>query len=343
MQRLPSCNEVAKSTGKERAMMSFTKKVLLILLIGLSLILSCKQSEESIGKDTRLKVIATIFPLYDFACIVGGDKVSVTMLLPPASDAHHYELKPEDIVRVSKADIFLFTNFEMEQWAYKIINAAAEKTNMLAVETGQGSSLLPLSAFHEPDADGQHARQENDMEYATKFDPHIWLDFDNAQKMIDNIMTAFINKDPKNSESYKKNAQSYKLKLIDLDKKYHAQLLNCKTRTVLHAGHWAFAYLAHRYNLKYVAAYNISAEAEPSPQQILTLIEQVKGQKLKYIYYEDLVAPRLAQTIAGETGVGLLKLNNGHDISKKDIQSGESFLSLMERNLVNLKKGMQCP
>ncbi len=110
------------------------------------MILSCKQAEEPVGKDTRLKVIATIFPLYDFARHVGGDKVTVTMLLPPASDAHHYELKPDDIVRVSKTDIFLFTSFEMEQWAYKIINAAAEKTNMLAVETGQGASLLPLSA-----------------------------------------------------------------------------------------------------------------------------------------------------------------------------------------------------
>lgn len=319
------------------------KKVFFCLLILLSLILSCKQVEEPVGKDKGLKVIATIFPLYDFARQVGGDKVTVTMLLPPAADAHHYELKPDDIVRVSKTDIFLFTSFEMEQWAYKIINAAAEKTNMLAVETGQGASLLPLSASNEHDADHQPARQENEMEHAAKFDPHIWLDFDNAQKMIDNITTAFINKDPKNSETYKKNAQSYKLKLMELDKNYRAQLANCKSRTILHAGHWAFAYLAHRYNLKYVSAYNMSAESEPSPQQILTLIAQVKGQKLTYIYYEDLMSPRLAQTIAGETGAGLLKLNNGHDISKKDIKSGESFISLMERNLVNLKKGMQCP
>ncbi|MDP2855369.1 MAG: zinc ABC transporter substrate-binding protein [Smithellaceae bacterium] len=324
-------------------MMAFTKKGFLVLIIGLSLILACKQTEEPVGKDTRLKVMATIFPLYDFARNVGGDKVTVTMLLPPATDAHHYELKPNDIVRVSKTDIFLFTSFEMEQWAYKIINAAAEKTNMLAVEAGQGASLLPLSALHQHDAEDQPARQENDMEHAAKFDPHTWLDFANAQKMIDNITTAFINKDPKNSETYKKNAQSYKLKLLELDQKYRDQLQNCKTRTILHAGHWAFAYLAYRYNLKYVAAYNMSTEAEPSPQQILTLIEQVKGQKLTYIYYEDLMAPRLAQTIAGESGAGLLKLNNGHDISKKDIQSGESFISLMERNLGNLKKGLQCP
>jgi zinc transport system substrate-binding protein len=87
----------------------------------------------------------------------------------------------------------------------------------------------------------------------------------------------------------------------------------------------------------------MSADAEPSPQQILVLIEKVKGQKLPYIYYEDLAAPRLAETIASETGAGLLKLSNGQDVSKKDIQSGVSFISLMARNLENLKKGMQCP
>jgi zinc transport system substrate-binding protein len=87
----------------------------------------------------------------------------------------------------------------------------------------------------------------------------------------------------------------------------------------------------------------MSADAEPSPQQMVDLIEQVKAQKLAYIYYEDLFAPKLARTIASETGAGLLKLSNGHDISKKDLQEGVSFIMLMEKNLVNLKKGMQCP
>ncbi len=323
--------------------MIHAKKVFLFILIVLLLAISCKQVEEPAVKDTRLKVVASIFPLYDFARQIGGDKIVVTMLLPAAADAHHYELKPDDIIRVTKTDIFLFTNFEMEQWAYKVINAAAEKTNMLAVETGQGSSLLSLAASPEHDADHQPAGPEGDGEHAARFDPHIWLDFANAQKMVDNITTALINKDPKNSETYKKNAQDYKLQLAGLDQKYRARLSNCRTRTVLHAGHWAFAYLAARYNLKYTAAYNMSSDAEPSPQQIVTLVEQVKGQKLKYIYYEDLVAPKLAGTIASETGVGLLKLSNGHDISKKDIQAGETFITLMERNLVNLQKGMQCP
>ncbi len=318
------------------------KKLFLVLIVGLFLLLSCKPNQEPRGINTRLQVTATIFPLYDFARNVGGDKVSVKMLLPPAADAHHYELRPDDIVRVSKTDIFLFTSFEMEPWAYKIIGAAAEKTNMLAVEAGQGTFLIPLSEEHEHHADHPSPHPEKGNVQAAKFDPHIWLDFDNAQKMIDTIAAAFINKDPQNGETYKRNAQSYKVKLMDLDKEYREQLSNCKTRTVLHGGHWAFAYLAKRYHLEYMAAYNMSADAEPSPQQILTMMGEVKKQKLSYIYYEDLAAPRLARTIAEETGAGLLKLNNGHDISKNDWQSGVSFIALMERNLVNLKKGMQC-
>lgn len=179
----------------------FFKQTRIIFLIGLTLILSCTPAEEPAGKDDRLAVIATIFPLYDFARNVGGDKVAVSMLLPPGSDVHHYELKPNDIIRVSKADIFLFTSFELEQWAYKIINAAAEKTNMLAVETGQGAFLLPLPESPEQDPGYSAAGQANDPDHASKYDPHIWLDAANAQKMIDNIAAAFILRDSKTARS----------------------------------------------------------------------------------------------------------------------------------------------
>lgn len=308
------------------------KKILLLLLLFLTFLLSCQQAKESNQEDQKLKVIATIFPVYDFARNIGQDKIKLTMLLPPGTDAHHYELRPEDIVKVSKTDIFLFTNFEMEQWAYKIINAADRKTNMLAIETGKGAVLLP---FNEEEGKPE--------ENVSKFDPHIWLDMDNAQKMVDNITAAFIKKDSRNSDYYLRNAHDYKLKLAALDRRYQAELNGCKTKTVLHAGHRAFAYLAKKYNLKYIAAYNIMADAEPSPQKIVALVEQVKRERVPCIYYENMMNPRLAQTIARETGAGLLKLNNGNDVSKSDIKDGESFISLMENNLINLKKGMRCP
>jgi len=310
------------------------KKMILPLIIFLALLTSCQPAKESVRQGQQMKVIATIFPVYDFARNVGGNKISVSMLLPPGTDAHHYELKPQDIVKVSKSDIFLFTNFEMEEWAYKIIKAADKNTNMLAVETGNGALLLPLN--HEEEQDGHD-------DHSSGFDPHIWLDMDNAQKMVDNIAEAFIKKDPRNSDYYKKNAREYKAKLAALDQRYRTELTSCRTKTILHAGHWAFAYLAKRYNLKYIAAYNVLADAEPSPQKIVELTRQVKTEKVPCIYYENMMDPRLAQMISKETGAGLLKLNNGHDVSRSSIKNGETFISLMEDNLRNLKKGMRCP
>lgn len=313
-------------------------KIFASFLIILSLItLSCKSAEDYGAPGDKLKVIASIFPLYDFAHAVGGEKVSVSMLIPAGADAHNYELRPDEIVKVINTDVFLFINFEMEHWAHKIIGSAAEKTNMLAVETGHGTILLPLTASFQHDLPANHEQQ------TSRFDPHIWLDFANAQIIIDNITEAFINKDQKNSDYYKNNAREYKSRLSALDKKYRRGLTKCQSNTILHAGHWAFAYLAKRYKLKYIAAYSTSAEAEPLPENIFNLVEQTKKMKTPYIFYEDFIAPRLARTIAQETGAELLKLNNGHDISKNDIKKGVTFLNLMEENLLNLQKGLLCP
>jgi len=187
-------------------------------------------------------------------------------------------------------------------------------------------------------------KEEDDHEaHPAGFDPHIWLDMDNAQKMVDNITSAFIKKDPRNSDYYLKNAGDYKRQLADMDQKYRTTLAACKTRTVLHAGHWAFAYLTSRYHLKYIAAYNVFADAEPAPQKIFALIDQIKNENVSHVYYEDMMNPRLAKTIARETGTGLLKLNNGHDVTRTDLEKGETFLALMEKNLVNFQKGLQCP
>jgi zinc transport system substrate-binding protein len=308
-----------------------SKIILICLLLTLPFILSCQQSWETQQQDNKLRVVATIFPLYDFARNIGGDKVQVSLLLPPATDAHNMELKPNDIVKISKADLFLYVNMEMEHWAYKIIKATSSNTNMLPVETGNGITMLLLSETDESD------------QRSSKFDPHIWLDFDNAQKMVDNIAAAFIKRDARNGDFYRKNALEYKLRLAVLDKKYREGLTRCRTKVILHAGHWAFAYLANKYNFRYIAASTVSADSEPSPQKILDLIKQVKKQHILYIYYEDILAPRLAQTIAGETGAGLLKLYNGHGIIKEDLKEGTSFLMMMEKNLTNLKLGMQCP
>lgn len=308
-------------------------KIFAFFLVLLPLVFSCRNSGETEKPDNKLKVIATVFPIYDMARNIGGDKVKVTMLLPPGTDAHNYELKPNDIIKISKADLFLYVNMEMERWAYKVITATTSNSKLLPVETGNGIAMLPLT-----DKDGH----EGEDHHSSKFDPHIWLDFNNAQKMADNIAAALVKIDSSHSDYYLKNAADYKNKLAALDNKFRTGLADCKSRTVLHAGHWAFAYLANKYNLKYYSVYNVSADSEPEPQKVMALIQQIKNTKVRYIYSEDLINPRMAETIAHETGAGILKLNNGHAVSKTEMSRGVSFFSLMEENLTNLIKGLQC-
>lgn len=321
---------MAKETRQPMNAKITLNKIIVCILLIFALFISCQPSDDIGEPNNKLRVITTTFPLYDFARNIGGDKIKVSLLLPPGSDAHNFEPRPEDIIKISKSDIFLFTNFEMEHWAYRIIKAVTGKSSMLAVESGSGALLIPLTEANEGEKN------------PSKFDPHIWLDFDNARKMVDNIAVALVKRDSRNSDYYLKNARDYKIKLTELDNKYREQLSRCQAKEILHAGHWAFAYLASRYHLRYIAAYNSSADSEPSPQKILTLIERVKVQKISYIFYEDLIAPRLARTIADETGAGLLKLNNGHDISKNDLKKDKTFISLMEENLLSLKKGLRC-
>ncbi len=309
-----------------------SKKIFIYLLLLLPLFFSCQNPQQTETPDNKLQVIATIFPVYDMARNIGGNKVKVSMLLPPATDAHNFELKPNDIVRISKADLFLYVNMEMEHWAYKVIATTSSNNKLLPVETGSGITMLPLTGS---DLEDHH-------NHSSKFDPHIWLDFNNARKMADNIAAALVKIDSRHSDYYLKNAAEYKNQLAALDNKFRIGLTGCKSRTILHAGHWAFAYLANRYGLKYYSVYNVAADSEPEPQKIMELIQQIKDTKAPFIYYEDLINPRIAEIIAQETGAGLLRLNNGHTISKAEMSRGISFLSLMEENLDNLKRGMQC-
>jgi len=116
----------------------------------------------------------------------------------------------------------------------------------------------------------------------------------------------------------------------------------CDKRIFLHGGHFAFGYLANRYGLRYESAYAVSADAEPSPAKIANLISRMRAHGLRYIFTEELGEPRVADTIARETGARILMLHGAHNISRDDLASGATFFSLMERNLGNLRIGMQC-
>jgi zinc transport system substrate-binding protein len=314
------------------------KACLLILAITILTFLffpACQNTEKKTVEEIKLKVVTTIFPLYDFARQVGREKIEVNLLLPPGVEAHAFEPRPADIKRIQDADIFLFTNKAMEPWVGGLLKGI-DIRSLAIVDTSQGITLLQRTDDHDAE---EHARADD----SGNADPHIWLDLTNAMKMVDTIASQFIAKDPRYRHFYVKNADEYKKKLEELDKKYKNTLSHCKNRVIFHAGHFAFGYLTKRYGITYVSAYKgFSPDAEPTPRTLIEITKNVRKSGVKYIYYEELSAPRIAEVVAKETGCGLLMLHGAHNVTREEMASGVTFISLMEKNLENLKMGLQC-
>ena len=314
-----------------------------ILFICLALVCACQKKEAQVSPlaRKRMVVVTTLFPLYDFARTVGGDKADVSLILPPGVEAHAFEPKPEDAARVTKADLFVFTNEFMEPWAVKFVKGL-NTGNVALVDSSKGVTFLKAGA----EEDGENGHEGHDgmghQHHGGGMDPHIWLDFGNARVMVDNIAGALVDRDRANKEYYLANAAHYKEELKRLDDDYKAGLSACAKRVFLHGGHYAFGYLAHRYGLRYESASAVNADAEPTPVKLIALVKQVKAMDLKFVYSEELLSPRVSEMIAMETGATVLLLHGAHNISKEDLDHGVTFISLMKKNLDNLRTGLQC-
>jgi zinc transport system substrate-binding protein len=307
----------------------------LTLLIVVMLLPACRQKEPMSGRE-KLQVVTTLFPLYDFVRVVGGDKVDVSLLLPPGVEPHSFEARPEDMIRINRAGLFIYTNPYMEPWVAGLLKGV-DRQRVTVVDASAGITFL-RAGYHE---DG-HGADKTGHHSGAGMDPHVWLSIPNAGKMVATIADALAVKDPANGNYYRANAASYQQKLAELDRKFQEGLSSCGTRRFLHGGHYAFGYLADRYNLQYISAYAISADAEPRPQKLVELIGLMRRYTITYIFYEELISPRVAEAIARETGATLLPLHGIHNISRDDLQRGATYLSLMEQNLANLRKGLQC-
>ncbi|MDP2157315.1 MAG: metal ABC transporter substrate-binding protein [Nitrospirota bacterium] len=327
---------------------NFRSFLILMVLLSFTMSSACARAKDSQneGRSGRLIVVATLFPLYDFAKNIAGDRADVKLLLPPGAEPHSFEPKPADIVMLNRADIFIYTNKIMEPWAEDMLKGL--QGNRLSVVDASSGVRFIEGSTDGAEGGNQHQRskpgqkEEHDQHEAHGADPHIWLDFSNAQKMVDNIAGAFIAKDPSNSDLYTRNAEAYKARLEGLDKAYQKGLSNCRKKIFVNGGHYTFGYLANRYGLQYRAAYGFSPDAEPTARNLADISKTLRREGLDHLFFEELLSPRIAETIAKETGAALLKLHGAHNISKEEFNANRTFIELMEKNLDNLMIGLQC-
>jgi zinc transport system substrate-binding protein len=291
---------------------------------------SLAQAPEASGK---VRVVTTIFPLYDFARAVGGEYTDVSLLLPPGVEPHAFEPTTGDIERINEADIFIYMGSVMEPWVQKLLPGITNQ-NLQIIDASLGVSLYQ----HPVPEDSGEVKKHGPV------DPHIWLDFIDDMQIVDTVADALATRDPEHKSDYEDNASAYKARLSDLDHQYSAGLSGCSTRTVIFAGHSAFGYLARRYNLEFLSPYaGYSPDAEPTPMAVAGIITLMKEKGARTVFYEELIDPRIARTIADEIGGKTVLLDAAHNISADELQAGATFLSIMTDDLKKLREALSCP
>lgn len=316
----------------------FTLTILLLFLTGCSSEKDVTAAKET--KSDKIQIVATLFPQYDFARQIAGDKAEVTLLLPPGVESHSYEPTPSDIIKINDSDLFLYTGENMEAWAQKIIDSMPdEDSQSLVLDVSEGINLARTEDIEE-----EHHQEEETAENAEHdhlYDPHIWTDPLNAKIMVSNIEEALCMIDPDNADYYMENAAKYSGELDALDAEFKSIVDNGKRREIIFGSRFALYYFAERYGLDYEAAFDsCSSETEPSAKTVAQLIEVIKKEKIPVIYYAEIEEPKVARSISEETGTKMLMFHSCHNITKEELKSGATYLSLMKQNAENLKKGL---
>lgn len=303
------------------------KKILALILSAITVLgfSACTTTE----KTDKITVVATLFPQYDFVSAIGGDRVDATLLLPAGSDIHDYDPSPSDIVSIANSSLFIYTGDMMESWAGDIASSIGDNVTILNVSDG-----IALSS-------SEHSHDHGDSS-SHSLDPHIWLNFDNAAKMCDNIASSLIKLSPEDAPYFTANLDSYKAKLKELDDAYSATFASYPDYTLVFGGRFALGYLVDKYSVSYLSAYSsCSSNDEPSPKTIATLSDYVRDNNVKVVYCEEFSDPKVAREIAKANNAEVLVLHSAHNLSREERERGETFISLMQQNLENIRKGLE--
>jgi zinc transport system substrate-binding protein len=311
-----------------------TTRILSALVVFAFLIVACPPA----AADKPL-VVASFYPLYEFSRQVAGDHAEVVSLVPMGVEPHDWEPSPQDVVRVQKARLFVYNGAGLEPWVEKLLRDAKARGTLVVRATERVALISGDRPGHEHKSEAKAGAAPKDHKHAV--DPHVWLDPVRAQAQVEAIRAGLAKVDPPNASAYAANTQAYRAKLIALDAAFASGLKQC-TRREFVTTHSAFSYPARRYGLTQIPIQGVDRESEPSPADLAALVKQLKERKVQYVFFETLVSPKLAETLAREVGAKTLVLNPIEGLTKEEQAAGKSYVSLMEENLRNLRTALDC-
>lgn len=310
------------------------KKIIsLLLVIPMLFTIGCsKENESDQNSEGKIKIYTSIYPVYDFVKKVGGDKVDVTNLVPAGTEPHDWEVSTSDIVNLEKADMLIYNGAGIENWTDKVINTLDNK-DIVYIKTSEGLDI------HKVSEEDSHSHEEDGHSHGS-YDPHTWLSIKNAKKEMENIKNALVKYDPDNAKYYEDNYEEYAKKFDELDKKYSDTLGPIENKTIIVA-HEAFGYLCSDYDINQEGIEGLTPDSEPDPARMSEIIKFAKENNVKTIFFEELVSPKVAETIAKEIDAKTEVLNPLEGLTEEQINNGEDYFTVMERNLEVLYESMK--
>lgn len=273
--------------------------------------------------STAFNISTSIYPLYFFTAQIAGNAAHVSNITPVGVEPHDYEPSAQNIITIEKSKL-LVLNGALEPWAKDI------KENL----SGKTTKILEVG-------DGLFTQEITDEHGGQKQDPHIWLSPVLAQQMVQKIADEMVSLDSANEATYRKNADGMMTALKVLDLQYKQGLEHCARRDIM-TSHAAFGYLASTYNLKQIAIADLSPDEEPALQKLADLAQFARKNNVKYIFFESMVSPKFAETLAQEVGAQTLVLNPIEGLTDEEIAQGKDYITEMQQNLQNLRMALEC-
>lgn len=321
---------------------------------------SAESSAEASGK--KLKIVATIFPEYDWVRQILGDEAKnaeLTLLLDNGVDLHSYQPTADDIAKISECDLFIYVGGESDGWVKdalkegknpdrKVINLLeALGNNTKEEEVVEG--MQAEEEEHESTAAGESAAagesSEAEEEEGPEYDEHVWLSLRNARELCETIAEDLKSLDSAHASVYDANLKKYEGELDALDQQYQKAVNAAGNKTLLFGDRFPFRYLVDDYGIKYYAAFvGCSAETEASFETVSFLAKKMDELGLKHVMTIEGPDKKIAATVIENTkdkNQDVLALNSMQSVTTKDIEGGETYLGVMQQNLEVLKKALQ--
>lgn len=297
------------------------KKIISILLCALLIITTLGACASPAQDSGKIKIVTTVFPVYDFARAVAGDKAEISMLIQPGSDIHSFEPTARDIAEIQNSDLFLYIGGESDAWVEKILSAT-DISRVTVIKMVDSVTLIK---------DEHHG-----------FDEHIWMSPDNAAKMLEQIKTAISGIDAENTDYYAASAAAYTDKINSVEAAIHQVIAESDKKTIVVADRFPFIYFTEYYGLKYEAAFGGCEHDTDAPLNTVTsLIDTVKRENLTAVYRVELSNLSVANTVAAATGAKILELHSAQNISAEDFAAGVTYVDIMQKNTEALREGLK--